>query len=83
MYQEHTADIGEVPDSNLFVRNHGSERFDVAALRRSHPIETVVAASGVELTRRGQGFICCCPFHDDSTASLSVAWVPDRSHCFG
>jgi len=25
-------------------------------LRRSHPIETVVAARDVELTRRGQGF---------------------------
>ena len=61
----------------------GRERFDVAALRRSHPIETVVAASGVELSRRGQGFMGCCPFHDDSTASLSVGGVPDRFHCFG
>jgi DNA primase len=25
----------------------------------------------------------CCPFHDDSTASLSVGGVPDRFHCFG
>jgi DNA primase len=83
MYQEHTADIGEVPDSNLSVRHHGSERFDVTALRRSHPIETVVAASGVELARRGQGFMGCCPLHDDSTASLSVGGVPDRFHCFG
>jgi DNA primase len=58
-------------------------RFDVAALRRDHPIEAVVAASGVELTRRGQGFMGCCPFHDDSTASLSVGGVPERFHCFG
>jgi DNA primase len=58
-------------------------RFDVAALRYDHPIEVVVAASGVELTRRGQGFMGCCPFHDDSTASLSVGGVPDRFHCFG
>jgi DNA primase len=83
MYRENTADIGEVPDSNLSVRHHGSERFDVEALRRSHPIEAVVAASGVELTRRGHGFMGCCPFHDDSTASLSVGGVPDRFHCFG
>jgi len=61
----------------------GRERFDVAAVRRDHPIEVVVAASGVELTRRGQGFMGCCPFHDDSTASLSVGGVPDRFHCFG
>jgi DNA primase len=58
-------------------------RFDVAALRHDHPIEVVVAASGVELTGRGQGFMGCCPFHDDSTASLSVGGVPDRFHCFG
>jgi DNA primase len=58
-------------------------RFDVAAVRHGHPIEAVVAASGVELTQRGHGFMGCCPFHDDSTASLSVGGVPDRFHCFG
>jgi DNA primase len=58
-------------------------RFDVSAVRRDHPIEGVIAASGVELTQRGQGFMGCCPFHDDSTASLSVGGVPDRFHCFG
>jgi DNA primase len=60
-----------------------SQHFDIAAIRHDHPIEDVVAASGVELTRRGQGFMGCCPFHDDSTASLSVGGVPDRFHCFG
>jgi len=58
-------------------------RIDVEALRHDHPIEVVVAASGVELTQRGQGFMGCCPFHDDSTASLSVGGVADRFHCFG
>jgi DNA primase len=81
--QERKADIAEVPATNLAGRHPGSERFDVEALRRAHPIEAVVAASGVELTRRGQGFMGCCPFHDDSTASLSVGGVPDRFHCFG
>src|ERR1035437_8471200 len=60
-----------------------SQHFDTAAIRHDHPIQDVVAASGVELTRRGQGFMGCCPFHDDSTASLSVGGVPDRFHCFG
>src|SRR5664280_476200 len=83
MYQEHKADRGEVPATNLSGRPHGRERFDVEALRRSHPIEAVVAASGVELTRRGHGFMGCCPFHDDSTASLSVGGVRERFHCFG
>jgi DNA primase len=81
--RERKADIGEVPATILAGRHPGRERLDVAALRRAHPIEAVVAASGVELTRRGQGFMGCCPFHDDSTASLSVGGVPDRFHCFG
>lgn len=56
---------------------------DVAEVRRRHPIEDAVAAEGVELHRTGRGWMGCCPFHDDSTASLSVAGVPDRFHCFG
>src|SRR5665647_1716380 len=61
----------------------GRTRFDVTAIRHDHRIEVVVAASGVELTGRGRGFMGCCPFHDDSTPSLSVGGVPDRFHCFG
>jgi DNA primase len=61
----------------------GRERFDLAAVRATHPIEAVVTASGVELTRRGQGLMGCCPFHDDSTASLSVGGIAERFHCFG
>jgi DNA primase len=56
----------------------GRGAIDVAAIRQSHPIEAVVAASGVELTGRGQGLMGCCPFHEDSTASLSVGGVADR-----
>jgi DNA primase len=65
------------------VKLAGRGRFDVAAVRHGHPIEAVVAASGVELTRRGHGLMGCCPFHEDSTASLSVGGVADRFHCFG
>ena len=56
---------------------------DVPAVRAAHPLQEVVAAAGIELTPRGHGFIGCCPFHDDSTPSLSVGGVPDRFHCFG
>jgi len=61
----------------------GGTRFDVAAVRHGHPIEAVVAASGVKLAQRGHGWMGCCPFHDDSTASLSVGGIPERFHCFG
>ena len=42
-----------------------------------------MAAAGIELRRAGRGFFGCCPFHDDGTASMSVAAVPDRFNCFG
>jgi DNA primase len=56
---------------------------DVAAVRAAHPIHEVIAAAGIELIPRGHGFVGCCPFHEDSTPSLSVGGVPDRFHCFG
>ena len=61
----------------------GSELVDVAAVRARHRIEDVIADAGVELRPSGRGYLGCCPFHDDSTASLSVGGVPDRFHCFG
>jgi len=80
MHQEYKASQAHAANPYMAAR---SRRFDLAAVRYDHPVEAVVAASGVELTRRGQGFMGCCPFHDDSTASLSVGGVPDRFHCFG
>jgi len=56
---------------------------DVAAVRARHRIEDVVANAGIELRASGRGYLGCCPFHDDTTASLSVGGVPDRFHCFG
>ncbi len=56
---------------------------DVDRLRREHPIADMVAAAGVELRPRRHGWVGCCPFHDDTTPSLSVDAVPDRFHCFG
>jgi len=56
---------------------------DVERVRREHPIQDLVAAFGVELRPSGHGFVGCCPFHEDSTPSLSVGGAPDRFHCFG
>ncbi|MFW5473127.1 CHC2 zinc finger domain-containing protein [Knoellia sp. CPCC 206450] len=58
-------------------------RVDVEVLRSRHPLPAVVESTGVALRPTGRGFIGCCPFHDDSTASFSVDGVPDRYHCFG
>ena len=52
-------------------------------LKFENPINEVMRESGVELKMSGRGYMCKCPFHDDSTASCSV--VPDKGffHCFG
>ena len=60
-----------------------AEHTDFQAIRAAHPIEEVVSSSGVELHRRGHGFMGSCPFHDDSTESMSVGRVADRFRCFG
>ena len=60
-----------------------AEHVDVQSIRAAYPIEDVIASSGVELHQRGHGYMGCCPFHDDSTASMSVGGVPDRFKCFG
>jgi len=60
-----------------------SGSIDVAAVRAHFPIEQVVRSAGVELRPTGRGLTGCCPFHDDSTPSLSVAAIPDRFTCFG
>lgn len=60
-----------------------TDRVDVAEIRRRHPIDDVISANGIELRSTGRSFTGCCPFHDDSTPSMSVGGVTDRFHCFG
>jgi DNA primase len=58
-------------------------RVDVEALRSAHPIETVVAASGVALRPSGKAFMASCPFHvEDRNPSMSVGGIEGRYHCF-
>jgi DNA primase len=58
-------------------------RVDVDVIRAAHPIETVVAASGVDLRSSGRAFMARCPFHaEDRHPSMSVGGVPGRYHCF-
>ena len=64
----------------------GAARHDVAALKRAHPLDMVVAASGVRLRRAGKGcYLALCPFHDDRHPSLLID-VRDQErehfHCF-
>ena len=52
-------------------------------LKYENPINEVMRENGVELKTSGRGFMCKCPFHDDSTASCSVVPSQGFFHCFG
>ncbi|HEY8742169.1 MAG TPA: CHC2 zinc finger domain-containing protein [Chloroflexota bacterium] len=58
-------------------------RTDLAALKRTHPLATVVVGYGVGLQQHGLLLLGCCPFHDDHEPSLLVDPRDDHFHCFG
>ena len=59
-------------------------RYDVEALKRDHPINELLAQSGIELVPAGRGlFKARCPFHDDQRPSLFVDERDHHYHCFG
>ncbi|MCZ2076636.1 MAG: hypothetical protein LC130_16765, partial [Bryobacterales bacterium] len=51
--------------------------------KRSARILDVLASYGIEAEKRGRGYMARCPFHDDSTPSLSVDPIKNVFHCFG
>ena len=56
---------------------------DIPALKRRHPLGSVVEAAGVDLRGRGrvrQGF---CPFHEETEGSFTVYADTQKWYCFG
>ena len=83
LHPAHTGQPGRSETTRSTSQPTRNRQVDVAAIRRDYPIEDVVAAAGIELRPAGHGFVGRCPFHDDTTPSMSVAGVPDRFTCFG
>lgn len=52
-------------------------------LKRSTSILNVLTRYGIEAEPKGRGYMARCPFHDDSTPSLSVDPIKNVWHCFG
>ena len=57
--------------------NHENNRSDIDDLKARVDLVELIRQSGVELSQSGKGLLGRCPFHDDSTASLSV--TPTRT----
>jgi len=60
-----------------------SERVDIPALKRRHPLADVVEASGVELRGRGRVRQGLCPFHEETEGSFTVYADTQKWYCFG
>lgn len=58
----------------------------VERLRRDVSLSSIAAQYGYKLTRNGQEFETCCPFHAEDTPSFTIFIGQDgveRFHCFG
>ena len=51
--------------------------------KRTARILDVLEKYGIRTVKAGKQFKACCPFHDDSTPSLSVDPAKNVWHCFG
>lgn len=59
---------------------------DIEQIRRNISLSETAQRFGVELTKDGDEFIACCPFHADDTPSFTIFTGKDhvqRMHCFG
>ncbi|MGZ2448265.1 5S rRNA maturation endonuclease (ribonuclease M5) [Rhizobium ruizarguesonis] len=59
---------------------------DVERLRRAVSLSSTVAQYGFKLSRNGDEFETCCPFHAEDTPSFTIFVGKDsveRFHCFG
>lgn len=61
----------------------GREPVDVEAIKRAHPLLTVLERYGVVTYGAGARRTALCPFHDDHEPSLTIFLDSDRFHCFG
>ena len=56
---------------------------EIERIKAEVSLVRLVESSGVKLEKRGADMVGCCPFHDDSTPSLSVSATKNLFRCFG
>lgn len=61
-------------------------KIDFDKIRRENPLPDTAANAGVKLTKDGNEFRACCPFHSEKSASFTIYQPPSgfwKFHCFG
>jgi DNA primase catalytic core len=56
---------------------------ELERLKKEVSLQRLVETSGIALKKVGKDWVGCCPFHEDSTASLNVSAAKNLFHCFG
>lgn len=56
---------------------------EIKRLKNEVSVERLIEQSGIALKKAGKDLIGCCPFHEDSTASLVITPAKNLWHCFG
>ncbi len=55
---------------------------EIDLLKRTVDLAALVSARGIRLTPRGKDLVGLCPFHSDTTPSLTVTPAKNLWHCF-
>ncbi|MCP3666113.1 MAG: toprim domain-containing protein, partial [Gammaproteobacteria bacterium] len=56
---------------------------EINAIKTDTDIITLIQSRGIPLKKNGKGYVGKCPFHDDTTPSLSVTPGENLFQCFG
>ena len=59
------------------------EKARIEAVKRTVDLAALIKSRGVELKKKGKGFVGLCPFHADKSPSLSVNPAENLWQCFG
>lgn len=64
------------------IRGPERPRLDLDAIRRDNPLPHIAGAA-VKLSRAGNEWKACCPFHSEKSPSFTIFAGGLRYHCFG
>ena len=59
------------------------EKARIEAVKQGVDLVQLIKSRGIELTKKGKGYVALCPFHTEETPSFSVNPAKNLWQCFG